>query len=220
MDCCSKLLKDNSCIRTSDMKKFDNLNERKYTREKCLKKTLPIKSFTVRASCAPYNDCKRKLKYGGVRKNAICILHQNNNNITGTIRFTQKNKNLIIEYEIYGLTDGLHGFHIHEYGDVSDNCLSACSHFNPYNKKHGGLNSNERHLGDLGNVYSKNKLAKGKIIDTFLSLNPKHLHSIIGRSVIVHEKEDDLGKGMNEESLKTGNAGARLACGVIGLSKK
>lgn len=219
MDCCSKLLKENSCIRMSDMKKFENLNNRKYTRKECLYKKVPIKSFSVRASCSPYNDCKRKLKYGGSLKKAVCILHQNNNNITGRINFTQKNKKLIIEYEIMGLSDGLHGFHVHEYGDVGDNCMSACSHFNPYNTSHGGLDSSERHLGDLGNILSKNKLAKGKIIDKFLSLNPKHFHSIIGRSIIIHEKEDDLGKGNNEESLKTGNAGARLACGVIGLSK-
>ena len=50
---------------------------------------------------------------------------------------------------IYGLQDGLHGFHIHEFGDLSDGCNTACSHFNPFNKKHGGLHSKERHASDL-----------------------------------------------------------------------
>ena len=66
-----------------------------------------------------------------------------------------------IDYEIKGLTDGKHGFHIHEYGDLTDGCASACAHFNPYKKEHGCLYSKERHLGDLGNVVSKNKLSKG-----------------------------------------------------------
>ena len=60
MDCCHPDLKSNSCIRTSDMKKFGDLNKRKYTRKQCLDKPKPIKSFSVRASCAPYKDCDPK----------------------------------------------------------------------------------------------------------------------------------------------------------------
>jgi Cu-Zn family superoxide dismutase len=172
----------------------------------------------MRASCAPYKDCKRLRGGSGSVLKAICILNKNTNNITGKIEFSQR-KYLTIKYEIFGLSDGKHGFHIHKYGDLTNNCLSASSHFNQLNHSHKGRNSKTRHLGDLGNIISVNKVAKGKIVDKYLSLNPKHVFSIIGRSIIVHEKEDDLGKGNNEESLKTGNAGARLACGVIGLSK-
>lgn len=54
-------------------------------------------------------------------------------------------------------------------------------------------------------------------IDTHLTLIGPH--SIIGRSVVIHAGTDDLGKGDTEESLKTGNAGARSACGVVGLTQ-
>lgn len=148
----------------------------------------------------------------------ICVLHQNENNVSGIIKLTQISNKLKIEYEIFGLKDGLHGFHIHEYGDLTDNCKNACKHFNPYNKNHGSNNSKERHLGDLGNISSKNNISKGIIYNNSISLDLKKKNNIIGRSFIVHEDRDDLGRGNNEESLKTGNAGKRLACGVIGLS--
>ena len=149
---------------------------------------------------------------------AICVLHNNEDNIKGIIKFTQSQKSLKIEYDITGLNNGLHGFHIHTYGDLTDKCKNACSHFNPYNKNHGSNNSKQRHLGDLGNILSINKLSKGVIYNSSISLDFKKKNNIIGRSIIVHSDEDDLGKGNNDESLKTGNAGKRLACGVIGLS--
>ena len=149
---------------------------------------------------------------------AICVLHQNNNNISGIIKFTQLPKTLKIEYDIQGLSNGYHGFHVHNYGDLTDNCKNACSHFNPYNKNHGSNNSNERHLGDFGNIFSKNKKSQGTIYNNTISLHSNKINNIIGRSIIIHEDIDDLGKGNNQESLKTGNAGKRLACGVIGIS--
>tara|TARA_B100000795_G_C22413329_1_gene291702 strand:+ start:17 stop:517 length:501 start_codon:yes stop_codon:yes gene_type:complete len=152
--------------------------------------------------------------------NAICVLHVNKDNIYGTVKFTEKNKKVKIEYEIFGLKDGKHGFHIHEYGDLTDGCTSSCAHFNPYNKNHGGLESKERHVGDLGNIISKNNVAKGIIKDHLISLKLKSKCCIIGRCVVIHKDADDLGLGKNKESLKTGNAGKRLCCGVIGISKK
>ena len=152
---------------------------------------------------------------------AICVLHQNNNNVSGIIKFSQNTKTnkVKIDYKITGLSDGKHGFHVHEYGNLTDNCMSACSHFNPYNEVHGGRKSKHRHVGDLGNIISKDNVAKGYFYDHMISLDTSHECSIIGRSIIIHKDEDDLGKGNNEESLVTGNAGKRLACGVIGISK-
>lgn len=72
-----------------------------------------------------------------------------------------------------------------------------------------------RHVGDLGNVQSDaNGVVTVNIKDKFISLNGEH--SILGRCLVIHEKPDDLGRGGDEESKKTGNAGKRLACAIIG----
>ncbi|VDM25656.1 unnamed protein product [Toxocara canis] len=122
--------------------------------------------------------------------------------------------------EISGLTPGLHGFHVHQYGDTTNGCISAGAHFNPFNKTHGGPKDEMRHVGDLGNVKADaNGVAKFEIVDKLVQIHGEH--SVIGRSLVVHVGEDDLGKGTGdrqEESLKTGNAGARAACGVIAVA--
>ena len=151
---------------------------------------------------------------------AICVL--NENNIKGTIIFKEdlKNKDVIIKVNLQGLDYGLHGFHIHKYGDLSQGCTSTCEHYNPYNKLHGGPDDskNNRHVGDLGNIYSnKKKISKHIFRDKLIKLRGKY--SIIGRAVVVHQDEDDLGKGNYKDSKTTGHAGKRLACGVIGYSK-
>lgn len=151
------------------------------------------------------------------RPKGIAVLAKNNDNIEGTILVKETCLGLSVDYHVRGLSDGLHGFHIHEYGDLSDGCNSACAHFNPYNKVHGGLHSKERHAGDLGNIASKNKVARGSLFVKGICLTKHPKTSVLGRMMIIHDKEDDLGKGGDEESLKTGNAGGRVACGVIGL---
>merc|ERR1712169_82631 len=109
------------------------------------------------------------------------------------------------------------GFHIHTYGDNTNGCTSAGPHFNPHNKTHGAPSDEARHVGDLGNIDTDGQgNAKGSVTDKLIKvIGP---HSIVGRTVVVHAGTDDLGKGDNEESLKTGNAGPRPACGVIGIS--
>ncbi len=87
-------------------------------------------------------------------------------------------------------------------------------------KSHGDPTSPERHVGDLGNLmafraYGGDKPTDVFIFDNLITLEDGKDNSIIGRAFVVHAKADDLGRGGNEESLKTGNAGARLACGIV-----
>lgn len=83
-------------------------------------------------------------------------------------------------------------------------------------KKHGSPEDKERHVGDLGNILSHcHGVARIDIIDKVIDLRGSN--NIIGRAAVIHEGEDDLGKGKHPDSLTTGNAGARVACGVIGI---
>ncbi|XP_059824108.1 superoxide dismutase [Cu-Zn] [Hemitrygon akajei] len=149
---------------------------------------------------------------------AICVL-KGSGEVTGTVNLEQaEDGSVTVRGSITGLTPGKHGFHVHAYGDNTNGCISAGPHYNPFNKKHGGPDDVERHVGDLGNVVANDSgEAKFELKDKMLSLSGER--SIIGRTLVIHEKEDDLGKGGDEESTRTGNAGGRLACGVIGIAK-
>lgn len=148
-------------------------------------------------------------------ENAVAVLHATRGgNVSGTVTFTKVNGGVHVVADVEGLTPGEHGFHIHEFGDCSaPDATSAGGHFNPDGHVHAGPGSAQRHEGDLGNIIAN---ASGKahydVVDTQLSFDGRH--SIIGRSVIVHEKADDL------KTQPTGNAGARVACGVIGVAKE
>ncbi|CAH1802886.1 unnamed protein product [Owenia fusiformis] len=142
-------------------------------------------------------------------------------NLSGAVHFKQiPNESTQIKYDILGFdtTDNVtkHGLHVHVYGDIVDGCQNAWGHFNPMKTTHGNrLNDpKDRHVGDLGNIIEdQDGLASGFFVDSLVSLTGPF--SIMGRSLVVHVNEDDLGLGGNPGSLVTGNAGGRLACCVI-----
>ncbi len=128
--------------------------------------------------------------------------------VTGTVMFTKVGDEVQVVADIQNLTPGKHGFHIHEKGDCSaPDAASAGAHFNPTMKHHGGPMTLDHHTGDLGNIVAD---ASGKAhLDWKGKLSFTGKDSIIGRSVVVHEKEDDL------KTDPSGNSGARVACGAI-----
>ena len=142
--------------------------------------------------------------------------------IKGTVEFEEKGTKVVIKGNLKSTKykNSSHGFHIHEAGDLSDKCMGACAHFNPYNKKHGGPTSKERHVGDLGNIrFDARGVAKFRMEDSLVKLRGTKAN-VIGRSVVIHEDMDDLGMGGHNDSLTTGHAGKRITCAVIGYSKR
>jgi Cu/Zn superoxide dismutase/predicted kinase/nicotinic acid mononucleotide adenylyltransferase len=148
---------------------------------------------------------------------AIVTLEHTQGDVEGNIMLTQKpGKPTVITGQITGLKPGKHGFHIHEFGDLSKGCESAGGHYNPSKVNHGDLDKG--HVGDLGNIEANEQgIASFTINASRVTLVGEQ--SVVGRSIVVHSGEDDLGQGGDAESLKTGNAGSRLGCGVIRLAE-
>jgi Cu-Zn family superoxide dismutase len=149
-------------------------------------------------------------------KKAVCVLTPTkkfDTHVHGKITFTQTDAGVEVAGEITGLTPGKHGFHIHEFGDLSsDDGLATGGHFNPDMHKHGGPGDAEHHAGDFGNIEA-DKDGKATVKMTLKDLSLGGPHTILGRALIVHAKEDDL------KTQPSGNAGDRIAQGVIGAAK-
>jgi Cu-Zn family superoxide dismutase len=137
--------------------------------------------------------------------------------VKGDVCFYQKKGGVEIQAVFTRLPPGLHGFHIHKAGDLrGEGCKLACDHWHKGRPtQHGGppTHKGPRHTGDLGNI----ELAEGKDMVSYVYFL-KHitLEELYGRSVIVHEDEDDYGRGPHDDSKTTGHSGARIACEVIG----
>ncbi|XP_047495649.1 zinc transporter zipt-7.2-like isoform X2 [Penaeus chinensis] len=108
-----------------------------------------------------------------------------------------------------------HGFHVHDLPVTDGSCGSTGGHFNPHAQTHGAQDASVRHVGDLGNIeVDEDGNLEGHILsDRLVAFSGPN--KIIGRAIVVHAGEDDLGLGGDAGSLSTGNAGGRLACCTI-----
>lgn len=146
---------------------------------------------------------------------AVAVMVPTDGNKTqGTVRFEQHDGSVTVTADISGLTpNSTHAFHVHEFGDITaPDGTSAGGHYNPEGHDHGLPEQSARHAGDLGNLTAdENGDAHYEITVDNITVAGMH-NPVIGRGVIIHAKTDDGGQ-------PTGNAGARIAMGVIGVAK-
>lgn len=134
--------------------------------------------------------------------------------VVGEVVFSATPKGVRVVATFQKLPPGEHGFHIHKAGDLrGEGCKGACAHYTLGETEHGGPpgSGGKRHTGDLGNVSCDRGTFHGSYF--LLGVNVEDLW---GRSVIVHEDADDLGRGGFEDSKTTGHSGKRMACAIIG----
>ena len=159
-------------------------------------------------------------------RNALAFFDKSHNKLglEGVVHFHQCNKDAPtrITFSFRNLQPGaVHAIHIHEYGNLTEGCKSAGAHWNPFNTEHGSIwVGGQRHAGDLINNIKGDVNGNFHYVynDPLVTLFGDDL-SVMGRTVVIHAKPDDLGLGPNSESKVTGNAGDRIACSIIGRDK-
>ncbi|MCC7083811.1 MAG: superoxide dismutase family protein [Pirellulales bacterium] len=147
---------------------------------------------------------------GGPSEAVVVLVPMKNSGVNGTLTLTQHGNDVVVKGKITGLKPGKHGFHIHQFGDLRDGeGKSAGGHYNPSGAPHAGPEASAHHAGDLGNVDADSK----GIAEVNKTVDGLKLQTVIGRSMVVHADADDL------MSQPSGNAGARVAVGVIGIAE-
>lgn len=148
-----------------------------------------------------------------VAKAIAVITPTQGSKVSGKVTFTKEAGGVHITAEITGLEEGTHGFHIHEFGDISGpDGMTTGGHFNPHGKKHGAPDAAEHHAGDFGNLQA-DKAGNARIDLVMKDLAFEGPNGILGHAVVVHAKADDL------KTQPSGDAGGRIAVGVIGIAK-
>lgn len=179
-----------------------------------MKKVLLATSLLALVASCSHNEHADHSAPTAMRSAVANLVVSSEKNLKGVIEFTESNGEVSVVTKVDGLTTGAHGFHIHETGDCSKaDFTSAGGHFNPGKMNHGALHADPSHAGDLGNLVAD----KSMKAYTTIKLNGVTLgegpNSIIGKAVIIHKDTDDY------KTQPTGNAGGRIACGVIELVK-
>jgi Cu-Zn family superoxide dismutase len=136
----------------------------------------------------------------------------------GKVSFSQTTEGVLLQVQLEGLKPGVHAIHIHETGKCEGpDFKSAGGHFNPDNVSHGYLVGRESHAGDMPNfTVSSDGKAAVEIMNPDVTLTAGKPNSLLGGSgaaVVVHSGADDY------KSQPAGDAGARVACGVITATK-
>jgi Cu-Zn family superoxide dismutase len=152
----------------------------------------------------------------GGSRDAIAVMQPTaGNRVAGVLRFREREGKVVISGDVTGLTaNGRHAIHIHEYGDASSaDGAAAGGHYNPEGHPHGGLDHPHRHAGDLGNLLADAAGASHVEISVDNLTVAGARNPLIGRAVVIHAGTDDL------VSQPAGNAGPRIAVGVIGIAK-
>ena len=169
-----------------------------------LSRSLTIAAFLLSACVAP-----TELREPAAR---AILQPASGSQVSGTVTLSEVGTNRIrITGELSGHSPGRRAFHIHEKGDCSaHDAMSAAGHFNPAKTAHGA-SPTTGHAGDLGNItFDSAGRATVDLTVQGISLGRDTANGVIGRALMVHMQEDDL------KTDPTGNAGARVACGMIG----
>ena len=157
-------------------------------------------------------SCQTNSYSTSVKKAVVILEPTKGSKTSGYLYFTQLASSVKVEAIVTGLEPGKkHGYHIHEFGDLSKKDGTSCGgHYNPKGHAHALPPEKDRHAGSFGNLQADhNGVAKAQFEDNTISVGG-HYHPILGRCLVVHAKEDD-------GEQPTGNAGARIAVGVIGV---
>lgn len=144
---------------------------------------------------------------------AVCVLEGDGDYkgvVRGAVKISEVWGGVAMDVNMRGMPSGLHGFHLHEFGDLRDGCTSAGEHYNPLGRPHGGLRGQQRHRGDFGNLRAEAGEVNQRVVAEGITVP-----EMIGRTLVVHANTDDLGASGDP----TGASGARIACGVVGVAR-
>jgi len=170
-----------------------------------MKNLIPLAAAALLAGCQSMSTPEEPLRA------TAALQPTKGNKAFGEATFEQVGNKVRVIVFAQGLKpDADHGFHIHEAGDCSSgDGMSAKGHFNPHGKPHGDPKSAERHAGDLPALKAgKDGRAKVDVEMDVITLTAGPAN-VVGKGLIIHADPDDY------KTQPTGNAGARLACGVI-----